>query len=392
MADINGTPGDDTLVGTPARHDRSTAWPARTGCTAGLATTFIFSTIPAIFAIEAAGEGHDRAFTTVSYALTPGSEIELLSAFDNAGTGAMDLYGNELANEIWGNAGVNFLAGGGGQRRFDRLWRRRHDDRRGGRRLSRPAGDGNDALFGGDGGRHGWLAARAMIISTAAPARTACTAAPATTLISSTRRATSRSRRWAAANDRVFTTVSYALTPGSDIELLSAIDNNASTAMDLTGNELANDIWANNGVNFITGGGGNDVLVAFRRGRHRACRQRQRLCRRRHRRDDTLIGDDGNDFMVGGDGNDYLDGGIGDDVLVGGIGADYMNGNAGADGMYGAAPATTLTFSDQAGDFAIEAAGGGNDRAFASVSYALTRARRSSFCPRSTTMARVRWT
>jgi Ca2+-binding RTX toxin-like protein len=89
-------------------------------------------------------------------------------------------------------------------------------------------------------------------------------------------------------NDTVYTSVNFALAAGSEVELVSAIDNNATTAIDITGNELANQLWGNNGVNTLSGGAGNDVLIAF----------------------------GGNDTLAGGAGNDYLDGGAGNDNYI----------------------------------------------------------------------------
>ena len=64
-------------------------------------------------------------------------------------------------------------------------------------------------------------------------------------------------------NDVVYTNLSHALVSGQEIEILSAISNSATTAMDLTGNELANVIYANDGVNNLRGGGGADVMVGY---------------------------------------------------------------------------------------------------------------------------------
>src|SRR5260221_44677 len=64
--------------------------------------------------IEGVGGGFDRISTSVSYALRPGSEVELLSTTNNEGTAAIDLSGNEYANTIVGNAGDNVIDGRGG--------------------------------------------------------------------------------------------------------------------------------------------------------------------------------------------------------------------------------------------------------------------------------------
>ena len=69
--------------------------------------------------VEAAGQGYDYLFTTVSYTLGAGASIEYFSTADYAGTEAIDLTGNELGNSILGNAGANRLMGGGGDDYLD---------------------------------------------------------------------------------------------------------------------------------------------------------------------------------------------------------------------------------------------------------------------------------
>ena len=52
--------------------------------------------------------------TSVSYALTPDRRSRSLSTTNSAGTGAINLTGNEFAQTITGNAGANVIDGGGG--------------------------------------------------------------------------------------------------------------------------------------------------------------------------------------------------------------------------------------------------------------------------------------
>ena len=63
---------------------------------------------------EVAGGGSDRVLTSASYVLTAGSEIELFTTTNTAGTTAINLTGNALGQTIQGNAGVNILNGGAG--------------------------------------------------------------------------------------------------------------------------------------------------------------------------------------------------------------------------------------------------------------------------------------
>ncbi|MBD2249602.1 calcium-binding protein, partial [Nostoc sp. FACHB-888] len=78
------------------------------------------------------------------------------------------------------------------------------------------------------------------------------------------------------------------------------------------GNALDNQIEGNVGNNFLIGGDGNDHLLGY--GDY-----------------DVLVGEAGNDTLVGGAGNDFLNGGSGNDTLVGGAGNNTLTGDAGAD-------------------------------------------------------------
>jgi Ca2+-binding RTX toxin-like protein len=68
--------------------------------------------------IEAPGQGQDRVWASVSYALSAGSSIEVLGTTNDSGATAINLTGNELAQTIHGNAGANVINGGGGADNF----------------------------------------------------------------------------------------------------------------------------------------------------------------------------------------------------------------------------------------------------------------------------------
>ncbi|MBD2249604.1 calcium-binding protein [Nostoc sp. FACHB-888] len=78
------------------------------------------------------------------------------------------------------------------------------------------------------------------------------------------------------------------------------------------GNALDNRIEGNAGYNFLVGDDGNDHLLGY--GDY-----------------DILVGGAGNDTLVGGAGNDFLNGGSGSDFLNGGTGNNTLTGDAGAD-------------------------------------------------------------
>jgi hypothetical protein len=64
--------------------------------------------------------------------------------------------------------------------------------------------------------------------------------------------------------DVIRASVSYALSPGSEIEFLQTTRPSAKTTINLTGNEFAQTLIGNTGANVLEGKGGADILYGYR--------------------------------------------------------------------------------------------------------------------------------
>jgi Ca2+-binding RTX toxin-like protein len=243
---LSGGAGNDTLYGLGG-NDRIAGGTGNDTGFGGLGDDLYAVDSFSDQAEELSGEGNDRVLAAVSYALGAGSEIELLSAANQSGTGALNLIGNSLAQTIIGNDGVNTLLGGGGN---DVLFGLAGNDIVSG-------GTGDDTMVGGMGhDSYGVDSNDDQVIE-----------------------------QIGQGSDRVLASVSYTLGSGMEVELLSAADQSATTNINLAGNELANNIQANEGDNILIGGGGNDTLYGLGG-------------------NDTLNGGDGSDLLIGGAGAD----------------------------------------------------------------------------------------
>ena len=214
-----------------------------------------------IAVVELTGEGSDRIFAGASsYTLAAGASIELMSTDFHAGdrgdqpdrqrAGQHDLRQSHGDNILTGGAGDDELFGFGGA---DSLL----------------GGNGNDAFFGGAGAAdtlQGGLGVDTYFVDDAADIIVELAG---------------EGRDVAAA------AFDYALGAGVSVELMTTGWIGGTATIALTGNEIGNEIWGNDGANALLGGGGNafDALIAF-------------------------------------GGNDRLDGGGGFDLLVGGTGQD----------------------------------------------------------------------
>jgi Ca2+-binding RTX toxin-like protein len=160
---------------------------------------------------EEAGKGYDRVAATLSYVLTADAEIELLNTTSRAATYAIDLTGNRLAQTITGNHGDNILNDGG-----------------------KGAADRLEGLLGND--TYFIYNAGDVVVENAGEG-----------------------------TDRVAAGVSYQLTAGAEVEYLQTTSVSGTTAIDLTGNALAQVITGNAGDNILHDGGvgAADILRGF---------------------------------------------------------------------------------------------------------------------------------
>ncbi len=204
--DLTGNELDQTLVGNAGANrldggggaDRMTGYGGDDAYYVDNAGDLVF---------EASNGGNDTVFARTSYVLAAGQSIEILRASSVAGTTAMDLTGNEIAQSLHGNAGANRLDGGAGA---DAMW----------------GYGGDDAYFVDN--------ASDMVFETSGQG-----------------------------TDTVYARASYVLAAGQSVETLRASSVSSTVAMNLTGNSLAQTLYGNAGANVLDGGGGGDTLKGY---------------------------------------------------------------------------------------------------------------------------------
>ena len=298
---ISGIDGNDTLLGTAGAdtlssgvgNDILNGLGGNDTMLGGQGDDRYFVDQSGDMALEASGEGYDRVLASVSYVLAAGSEIEKLTTSDNFATTPIDLTGNELGQYLFGNAGANSLDGAGGA---DVMVGLGGDDRyhidTAADRVIEASGEGYDRVFSAvtwtlQAGSHvdkvttiDNLATTAINLTGNNLGQYLFGNAGANTLdgggggdvmagLEGDDRYIIRSsadrviEAAGGGNDRVFAAASFVLQPGSAVETLSTIDNLGTTAINLTGNELGQHLFGNEGANMLDGKLGNDILYGF---------------------------------------------------------------------------------------------------------------------------------
>jgi len=284
---------------------------------------------------EATDEGDDVLTASISYVLAAGQHVERLVLLGGA-TATLSLTGNELANVLVGNEANNALNGGGGDDVLE-------------------GNAGQDAMAGGAGDDDYYVENAGDAVAELADE----------------------------GDDAVYASVSYALAAGQSVELLAAASPGATTALNLTGNGLANSLIGNAGANQLNGGGGVDAMTGLGG-------------------NDTYLVDHAGDTAVevAGGGTDIIYSAVSyslndgseveslstitweattalnltgnglNNTLIGNAGRNLLNGAAGADTLFGR-EGNDVYFVDNAGDRPIEYAGQGVDVVYTSVSYTL---------------------
>ncbi|MBX3568367.1 MAG: hypothetical protein KF914_09935 [Rhizobiaceae bacterium] len=286
--------------------------------------TYIVNSINDVIVETSTGGANDTVLTKVTFDLLEGVYIETFSAFDAKSIGAINLYGNTLAQQITGNAGANIISDGG-KGAADVLKGLGGDD------TYRVYNSGDTIVEGVDEG----------------------------------------------ANDTVLTNVSFDLLEGVYIETFGALNQKSTASLNLYGNTLAQEITGNAGKNIISDGGkgaadvlkglaGNDTYRVYNAGTvvvegagqglkdtvqaavsytlkagvevevltTTSASGKGALSLYGNEFGQTITGNKGANALRGYDGDDTINGGDGADKISGGLGNDTLAGNAGADTYY----------------------------------------------------------
>ncbi|MEQ1952670.1 M10 family metallopeptidase C-terminal domain-containing protein [Mesorhizobium yinganensis] len=222
IENASGGKGADTLIGNASANIlRDGAGKADTLKGLGGSDTYQIYTSGSKITETASGGTADRVTAAVDYVLGSGVYVEIMTTNGSTGTAAIDLTGNALKQDITGNAGANIL----------------HDGGKGAADVLRGLG-GNDTYR---------VFNSADVIVESATQGTA---------------------------DKVVAAVDYALGSGVHVEIMTTDNAAGTSAIDLTGNTLAQDITGNAGANILYDGGtgkadilrglgGNDIYRVY---------------------------------------------------------------------------------------------------------------------------------
>jgi Ca2+-binding RTX toxin-like protein len=279
--------------------------------------------------IENPGEGGDRILTSVDYRLP--ANVERLGTFGTAPD--LQLYGNELDNEIEANGGNNVLDGGAGA---DRMIGKTGDD------TYFVDNVGDDIIeYASDPG-----------------------------------------------NDTIFASISWSLESQTSLYGVENLVLQGSADLQGVGNDLANALVGNTGNNFldgdegddvINGGGGNDVMIG-RTGNdaYFVDSGMDSVIENAGQGSDTiyssthlaLTANIENLVLLGSADLQGYGNGL-NNAIYGNAGSNLLDGGGGADGMFGGT-GDDVYYVDNAGDGVFENAGEGNDAVFSTAHFALS--------------------
>jgi len=274
---LDGGKGNDTLLGG-----------------SGNDTYYVDSSSDRVYETTSVGGstdagGADRIISSVSFNLTAQSELAFVEQLSLSGSAALTATGNALANTLTGNSGNNTLNGGTGA---DTLL----------------GGAGNDIYYVDNAGD---------------------VAVESTTTTSGIN---------AGGTDMVYSSLGATCTLGAFIENGRIL---ATGTANLTGNALANFLYAGTGNNILNGGSGSDTVSYYY-----GCKGTTGVTVSLANSGSQTTGGSGSDTLIGiehlGGGNnaDRLTGNTGDnrlygyggnDTLIGGVGRDSLNGGSGND-------------------------------------------------------------